>query len=69
MSGGRWSEFQILCAILAIAFVLRLACAIVVQRHLDLGSREVCLIPGEADGYWALAGQIARGASTGCRFA
>ncbi|MFO0918732.1 MAG: hypothetical protein U0872_10515 [Planctomycetaceae bacterium] len=48
-------------AILATAFLLRLVCAVGIQRHLDQGSREVCLIPGDADGYWRLAGKITQG--------
>lgn len=61
MRGGRWTVFQCLTAILTVAFLLRLGCAIGVQRHLDHGSREVCLIPGDADGYWTLAGKISAG--------
>ncbi len=59
-----WTQAQErnwLFAILATAFLLRLACAVGIQQHLDQGSREVCLIPGDADGYWRLAGKIAQG--------
>ncbi len=61
MRGGSWSEGHLLAAILIVALLLRVACAIGVQWRLDHGSREVCLIPGDADGYWYLAGQIAAG--------
>lgn len=57
----RWSKPTKLTAILAVAFVLRLVTAVGLQRHLDHGSGEVCLIPGDADGYWQLAGKIAAG--------
>lgn len=56
MRGGPSSEYLLLSAILAAAFVLRLACAVGVQQHLDRKpKKEVCLIPGDADGYWELA--------------
>lgn len=61
MRGGTALEIRLLAAILAIAFAVRLVAAVGVQRHLDRGSREVCLIPGDADGYWELARKIARG--------
>jgi len=61
MDGRAWSDGLWLTAILAVAFLMRLGCAIGVQRHLDHGSREVCLIPGDADGYWQLSHKILRG--------
>lgn len=57
----RWSDARKLTAILAAAFVLRLVCAVGLQWHLDHGTKELCLIAGDADGYWQLAGKIVRG--------
>lgn len=49
-----------LLLILAAALALRVVAAIGVQAYLDRAGREF-LIPGDAEGYWALAGQIAAG--------
>lgn len=61
MRSGDWPEMHCLIAILAVAFLFRLGCAVGVQSYLDRGSQEVCLIPGDAEGYWILAGRIADG--------
>lgn len=61
MFGGKWSEARVLTAILTIAFLMRLGCAWAVQWRLDHTTHELCLIPGDADGYWYLAGQITAG--------
>ncbi|HEX6986148.1 MAG TPA: hypothetical protein VF170_12280, partial [Planctomycetaceae bacterium] len=49
-----------LSAILAAALLLRLAAAVGVQVYLDREGRDF-LIPGDAEGYWMLAGRIAAG--------
>src|SRR5688572_15852593 len=46
--------------ILAAALALRLVAAVGVQAHLDRTGRDF-LIPGDAEGYWFLAGRIAAG--------
>lgn len=61
MRGGTWSDSASITAILAVALLLRIGAAIGIQRHLDAGSQEVCLIPGDADGYWHLSQTIVRG--------
>ncbi len=61
MRGGQWSERQRLTAILTIALLLRLGCAVGVQFRLDQTTQQVCLIPGDADGYWELARKISAG--------
>jgi 4-amino-4-deoxy-L-arabinose transferase-like glycosyltransferase len=55
------SDSYRLIAILTLAGVIRLGAAVGLQWRLDHGSREVCLIPGDAEGYWILAGTIAAG--------
>lgn len=47
--------------ILLLALFLRLAGACVVQGYLDHIAHRSFLIPGDADGYWELAGKLARG--------
>jgi 4-amino-4-deoxy-L-arabinose transferase-like glycosyltransferase len=49
-----------LLLILAAALALRLVAAVGVQAYLDREGRTF-LIPGDAEGYWALAGKIAAG--------
>lgn len=49
-----------LLLILAAALALRVMAAIGVQTYLDRAGRDF-LIPGDAEGYWALAGAIAAG--------
>ena len=44
---------------LLIALVLRLVLAIGVQHHVSQFPGRLCLIPGDAEGYWELAGKIA----------
>lgn len=46
---------------LVIAFVLRLALACFVQYEVSKTPERLCLIAGDAEGYWELAGQIAAG--------
>ncbi|MBX3450704.1 MAG: glycosyltransferase family 39 protein [Planctomycetaceae bacterium] len=51
---------RIVLLVMSIAFVLRLIAAV----EVDVRARragEICLIPGDADGYWELAGRIAEG--------
>lgn len=56
-------QHWILLTILAIGFVLRLAAAAYVQRRVDAAGLpgKVCLIDGDADGYWLLAQKIVSG--------
>lgn len=50
-----------LAIILAGAFVLRAIAAIAVQTVIDRTPGRLCLIAGDADGYWKLARNLARG--------
>lgn len=50
-----------LLAILTLALVLRLGAALVVQQIVARIPERVCLIAGDAEGYWQLGRQIARG--------
>ncbi|MDB5389378.1 MAG: hypothetical protein JWM11_5024 [Planctomycetaceae bacterium] len=50
-----------LWSILALALVLRLGAAVVVQRLVARTPGRVCLIAGDADGYWELGRRVARG--------
>ena len=50
-----------LLLILLIAFVLRCGLAIVVEQQVAATSGSVCLIAGDADGYWELAQKIIAG--------
>jgi 4-amino-4-deoxy-L-arabinose transferase-like glycosyltransferase len=45
--------------LLTVACALRLGAAVAVQQQLPAG--EICLIPGDADGYWELGQKLARG--------
>lgn len=49
-----------LASILVVALLLRCGSAYALQRSLPVG--QICLIAGDADGYWALAQNIAHGA-------
>ena len=46
---------------LFVAFALRLGLAFVVEQRVAAASGSVCLIPGDADGYWELARKIMAG--------
>ena len=46
---------------LFVAFALRLGLAFVVEQRVAAASGSVCLIPGDADGYWELARKIVAG--------
>lgn len=46
---------------LLVAFVLRCGLAIVVEQRVAANPGSVCLIPGDADGYWELAQKIVAG--------
>lgn len=50
-----------LCGWLAIAFAARFGAAIVVEQIVSATPGRLCLIEGDADGYWQLAGKIVRG--------
>ena len=50
----------VLLLILAAAFGLRVVAACVVDQRAQAAG-EICLIPGDADGYWELGGKLARG--------
>jgi 4-amino-4-deoxy-L-arabinose transferase-like glycosyltransferase len=50
-----------LILLLALAFCLRLAAAVVVQQRVEQTPGRLCLIAGDAEGYWELAGRLARG--------
>lgn len=47
--------------ILLLAFAVRIMAAFVVQRTVDLEPGRICLIPGDAAGYWELAGNLLQG--------
>lgn len=47
--------------VLAVAFVVRLALALGVQHVVSQQPGRLCLIQGDAEGYWELAGKIASG--------
>lgn len=47
--------------ILAVALILRLGAAVVVQRIVAQTPNRVCLIAGDAEGYWELGRKIAEG--------
>lgn len=53
------ARHPLLC-VLAVALALRLVAAFGVQAYLDRAGRDF-LIPGDAEGYWMLAGKIAAG--------
>ncbi len=52
-SGRKW-----LCGVLAVALLIRLGAAVVVQQRIG---DELCLITGDAEGYWELARRIRAG--------
>ena len=46
---------------LAVALVVRLGLAVAVQERVDRPPAKLCLIPGDAEGYWELAQNIRAG--------
>jgi len=52
-----------LLLILAVALAIRLVLAIALQRQLDQPPARLCLIAGDAEGYWELGHRIATGQS------
>lgn len=50
-----------LLILLIVAAALRLSAAVVVQATVDRRGGSVCLIPGDADGYWELGQKLATG--------
>jgi len=54
-----WSRGLLLT--LLVAFALRLGLAFVVEQRVVAASGSICLIPGDADGYWELAQKIVAG--------
>lgn len=50
-----------LTAVLAVALVARLAAAVAVDRIVSQTPGRLCLIEGDAEGYWLLAGHLVRG--------
>lgn len=50
-----------LAVILTVALGLRLVAAAAVERVVSRDPGRTCLIPGDADGYWILAGELAAG--------
>lgn len=57
----RYARVPWLLIILAGAFVVRSAAAVVVQRLVDRTPGRLCLIEGDAEGYWKLAQKLANG--------
>ena len=47
-----------LCGVLAVALLIRLGAAVVVQQRVG---NDLCLIAGDAEGYWELAKRIRAG--------
>lgn len=47
-----------LIVVLAVALVVRLALAVAIQAQVDRPPAKLCLIPGDAEGYWELAQHI-----------
>jgi 4-amino-4-deoxy-L-arabinose transferase-like glycosyltransferase len=50
-----------LTGVLAVALAARLAAAVVVERVVSAQPGRLCLIEGDAEGYWLLAGRIVNG--------
>ncbi|MES2788436.1 MAG: glycosyltransferase family 39 protein [Planctomycetota bacterium] len=50
-----------LWGILTLALVLRLVAAVLVQHHVSQTPGRLCLIAGDAEGYWELGQKLARG--------
>ncbi|WP_010588417.1 ArnT family glycosyltransferase [Schlesneria paludicola] len=47
--------------VILLALILRCGCAIAVQRYVAQNPGRLCLISGDAEGYWELAGKLAAG--------
>ncbi|MBS0260415.1 MAG: glycosyltransferase family 39 protein [Planctomycetes bacterium] len=56
----RFSKLPWLRSILCLAFALRVGAAVLVQQHVDR-TGSLCLIAGDAEGYWTLARHIVLG--------
>jgi 4-amino-4-deoxy-L-arabinose transferase-like glycosyltransferase len=57
----RFSGMPSLPCILALALAVRLGAAILIQRMVEQKPGRLCLIAGDAEGYWELAGHLRRG--------
>jgi 4-amino-4-deoxy-L-arabinose transferase-like glycosyltransferase len=57
---SRFTKLPWLRLTLCLAFVLRIGAAVWVQQHVDKAGN-LCLIAGDAEGYWTLARHIVRG--------
>src|SRR5436190_9501895 len=57
----RFSRLPWLPCILGGALAARLGAAVLVQQMVEQPPRRLCLIAGDAEGYWKLAGHLARG--------
>ena len=61
---GSWAaRHRGLIIVLALALALRLGAAVSVQHLLDHKLHRLCLIPGDAEGYWELGRKLAAGES------
>lgn len=60
MSGARthWGHVSL---VVGVALVVRLVAAVVIDRQVSRTPGRICLIEGDAAGYWELAGKIAHG--------
>ena len=57
-----WNRTQCwLWGILALALALRVGAAVLVQHHVSQTPGRLCLISGDAEGYWELGHKLARG--------
>src|SRR5579872_6086519 len=56
----RFSHLPWLSGILLVAFMLRVGAAVLVQQRVDR-TGSLCLIAGDAEGYWMLARHLVRG--------
>jgi 4-amino-4-deoxy-L-arabinose transferase-like glycosyltransferase len=65
MDRSRWLEtvnaHRGLLLVLAVALIVRLTLAVVIQNRVDQPPQRLCLIPGDAEGYWELAQNIRAG--------
>jgi 4-amino-4-deoxy-L-arabinose transferase-like glycosyltransferase len=55
------NSHQHLLAVLAVALFVRLVLAVIVQARVDTPPTRLCLISGDAEGYWELAQKIVSG--------
>ncbi len=60
MTGARthWGRIGL---VVGVALTVRLVAAVVIDRQVSRTPGRICLIEGDASGYWELAGKIARG--------